>query len=430
VIARLSNYALRNPLDGCFFCDPETWRVAYQGANAQLLAGAGPLCPGYVIVASRRHAHSVAQLSRSDFAEFLSLFHATVAALEMAYGPGYLAYEHGRLGACRMLETANDYSTFCHHAHRVVIPGSTNAIAAIAEHFSKVERLTSAAQLLRYAGQDYVFYEAGGPPARPERYVLTLPRSVQSQFMRRILTQTLRTGREWNWADNIRESEMAETTARVRRAMEEVSARVISQPERLHSSLAIDGLSHVGKTSLARELAAIYRRPVLDTGYFFRGVAFARLCGNQQPTAEEVMPLMLSPDERLRSAEITRLAHEIAREPDVRAMYSDCIRQYIVDLRPCIVVGRDAWRHIHPDEPKLLIEADFETRIHRRSLELLARGEPGTRDDAQRDVVHADYSDAPRLPPPDQPGLARVWNDDAPLYSTVQGVVSHLKGLA
>jgi len=103
------------------------------------------------------------------------------------------------------------------------------------------------------------------------------------------------------------------------------------------------------------------------------------------------------------------------------------MRNYINDLGPCFVVGRDAWRHIAPDEPKLLIEADLETRIHRRALELSARGESAKRADAQREIEHADHMDRPKLPPSGYPGLTTIWNDDAPLHSAVQRALAVLK---
>ena len=426
-MTRGNDHTLRNPLDGCFFCDPEPWRLAYQASQSQVLAGAGPLCPGYVLVASRRHVHSVAQLTAAEFAEFISVFHSTTAALETTYGAGYLAYEHGRLGSCRMLEAANDYSTFCHHAHRVVIPKSIDILTALTPHFAKVERLAAAAQLLQYDGQEYVFYETGRAFEPPQRYVLTAPRNVQSQFMRRILTNVLRTGRDWNWAGDLCEEEMAQTACYVRRALSDQAGVRMRDSRRLTRSVAIDGLSHVGKTSVARGLAGLYGRPVLDTGYFFRGFAFARLNGFSDPSAEMLMPLVVHPDERLRSVEVTRLARETAADPAVRAMYSECVRNYIDNLRPCLVVGRDAWRHVRPDEPKLLIEADLETRIHRRALELTARGELAGRAEAEREIEQADYMDRPKLPPSGHQGLTRIWNDDAPLQLAVQRAVAVLK---
>ena len=54
----LSVTMLEDAYDGCFFCAPEPWRVIAEGEAVRLIAGAGPICPGYAILAPKQHVHS------------------------------------------------------------------------------------------------------------------------------------------------------------------------------------------------------------------------------------------------------------------------------------------------------------------------------------------------------------------------------------
>jgi hypothetical protein len=56
----------------CFFCEPEPWRTIRVGPDINVIAGLGPLCPGYVMVAPTTHIHSVAELPLSTMSVFLS----------------------------------------------------------------------------------------------------------------------------------------------------------------------------------------------------------------------------------------------------------------------------------------------------------------------------------------------------------------------
>src|SRR5436309_13059360 len=109
-----------DPFSGCFLCEPEPWRVVFRGNRVRALAGFGPLVPGYIIVAPIAHVPTVAELNDVSFAEFVTVFDILVDSLHRQFGPGYTAYEHGRIGSCLVAEMRGDVSTFCYHAHRVI----------------------------------------------------------------------------------------------------------------------------------------------------------------------------------------------------------------------------------------------------------------------------------------------------------------------
>ena len=415
---------LQDPLEGCFFCKPEPWRTIFTGQHTQIVAGAGPLCPGYCILAPRSHIHTVADLDEQCFWEFIAVFELLKLSLTSQYRPGFTAYEHGRIGACRTLEVSNDFSTFCHHAHRVVLPVHTDCVAQIEPWFESVFPLESPASIRRLADEEYVYYEVGFGSTSIQRLGFTGHKGIPSQFMRRILTTALNSGRDWSWATDPNYEEMIDTVARLRGEFVGISAIEgevgdSNVPRRLRCNVSLDGFAYVGKTTIAESLRRHFKCPVIDTGVIFRHMAFAKLQGMPDPTHEDLKRYILEPpaDLPLRTTAVTAEASSMASDPARRKVFSDLITQVIADLTPCIVVGRDTWRFLSGDERRLLIEADFETRFRRRFLweALNEHRLPDTKELRDR-IRSTDEKDRSKLPPNDTRGLIRVGNGQR-LYS-------------
>src|SRR5205807_1989807 len=167
------------------------------------------------------------------------------------YGAGYTAYEHGQLGACRPLEIARDFSSFCHHCHRVFIPVRTNCAGMVGQWFRTEHVLPTESSVQTLGSSAYVLYETGTISEVSHRIAYTEDVGIPSQFMRQILTSAMRTGRPYSWTADPRYEEMIETVARLRTEFDGLSVprRCPLRPtERLPCSVTIDGLSGVGKT--------------------------------------------------------------------------------------------------------------------------------------------------------------------------------------
>lgn len=423
---------LENPLDGCFFCKPEEWRIIFLGQYVQVIAGVGPLCPGYVMLAPRPHIHTAADLDASSLWEFLAVFEILKLALKNQYGPGYTAYEHGRIGSCRMLETSNDYSTFCHHSHRVMIPVITNCFSTIQEWFENIHQLDAPDSIKSLEGQEYVYYETQQVNESIARIGFTGHKGIQSQFMRRVLTEKLNLNRDWNWASDLNYEEMIDTVSRLRGEFiginfidDEENAKIL--PE-LKSNITIDGFAYVGKTTIAKKLKYYFHRPVIDTGMVFRYMAYAKLQGLPLPSPDDLGQYFLSDSNLpLRTTEVTVMASELAKDPDRRAIYNELLHQMLPTLTPCIIVGRDAWRFSTNNDKRFLIEADFETRLKRRVL-LIAKNERTLLDiELLAEQIRAgDDNDRIKLPPSDIHGIIRVQNGQRMFSSTIKEILHEL----
>jgi cytidylate kinase len=415
---------LHEPFDECFFCEPEPWRTIYSSTNVSVVAGAGPLCPGYVIVAPREHVHTSAELPETTFWEFHAVFEIVKRALRNQYGPGYTAYEHGRTGVCTVLEARGDLSTFCHHAHRILVPRTTHCADKVRIRFDSARTLDAPEAIRSVAGQPYIYYETSAPPAPVHREIFTGARDVPSQFMRRLVTNELAINRSWNWAEDHRVDEIADTTARLRGEFlgidvtTEVPHRVPNGARTLQRNVSIDGLANVGKTALARLLGAFFCRPVLDTGLVFRHLAHSEVHGLAHPTPARLAELILSAESEsaLRTTQITEVAGKISREPEMRTLYAEIVRGMLPRLSPCIVVGRDAWRFLDESEHRFLVEADFETRLRRRLLYTATHHHHVPLiPDLELSLRRADVREANYLPTDDDRSIVRIANGRQPL---------------
>jgi len=402
---------------GCFFCDPEPWRTLLVGKYTLVLAGAGPICPGYVMVAPRAHTHTVAELTEEELQEFLGVFELVKAALERQYRPGYTAYEHGRTGACLTLETLGDLSTFCHHAHRVVLPLRTNASKQLRAWFATTQSLAQAAELTRFAGQRYVYYESG---FRTDRFAATVwqdGKEIPSQLMRRLLCDQMGAPDRWSWQHDVRYDDMIDTARRVGSELEGVlcvnplsAAGGVTLP----ATVTLDGLSGVGKTLIAKGLAHSARCAMLDTGLFFRRQALCDVEGLAPPTESELRQWLLGKAQhpRARTQAVGIRARELAADTACRTELTNLLHGLTRDLAPCVVVGRDAWRLVPEPVVRVVLEASFDRRLWRRYLEQLQSLQEFLQlEEIEEQLRAADAHDAARLPPADLPGLLRVAND-------------------
>lgn len=130
-----------NPAEGCFLCDPEAWRIIFETQNFQVVAGLGPLCAGYILVATTDHVETLAQIPANHMAEFLLLDRLVREALAAFYGNGLSSYEHGKVGSCMSATAGQRSGTYCFHAHRVYIPHEIDIHAAIRPYFDRTETL-------------------------------------------------------------------------------------------------------------------------------------------------------------------------------------------------------------------------------------------------------------------------------------------------
>ncbi len=188
-------------------------------------------------------------------------------------------------------------------------------------------------------------------------------------------------------------------------------------------TIAIDGHSSCGKSTMAKELAKKVGYIYVDTGAMYRAVTLYVMRNNLLDAVGNVLTDALKDampqikvsfrlneetgrpdtylnDERvediIRSIEVSNNVSKVAAIPFVREAMVE--QQRAMGKEKGIVMdGRDIGTTVFPDaELKIFVTASAEVRAQRRYDELKAKGMPADYDDILKNVQERDYIDSHR----------------------------------
>ena len=168
------------------------------------------------------------------------------------------------------------------------------------------------------------------------------------------------------------------------------------------SVIAIDGTFSSGKGTLAKQLAAHYGLPHLDTGKLYRAVARDVLAAgvsvddaDQAARIASRIDATTLDDPYLKSGEIGAAASKVSVHPAVRQALFEFQRDFAA--RGAVLDGRDIGTVICPGaDVKLFVTASLEVRAQRRVAEMAERGIDANLDDIRDDLARRDERDANR----------------------------------
>ena len=181
--------------------------------------------------------------------------------------------------------------------------------------------------------------------------------------------------------------------------------------------IAIDGPAGVGKSTVAKLLAARLGYLYLDTGALYRAIAWKVLQSKVQPMDHEQVAKLLQTtsiqmqfqngamqvlvDDRditreLRTPDVTGAASIVSAIPAVREWLLPIQRQ--IGQRGSVVAeGRDVGTKVFPSAPlKFFLDADATVRAERRHRELVAAGHGGPIETIYQDLSGRDTRDRSR----------------------------------
>ena len=222
-------------------------------------------------------------------------------------------------------------------------------------------------------------------------------------------------------------------------------------------TIAIDGFSSTGKSTLAKQLANQLGYAYVDTGAMYRAVTyFAMKNGwvteihlntveviknlssvnlefrfNEQLGFAEMFLNQVNIENEIRTIEVSRCVSKIAEISEVRAMLVKQ-QQQMGKNKAVVMDGRDIGTVVFPEaELKLYLTASADTRAHRRYKELIDRGDKVHFDAVLKNVQERDYIDSHRATSPlkKAEGAVEIDNSDMGLEEQFERILSHANAL-
>ena len=187
-------------------------------------------------------------------------------------------------------------------------------------------------------------------------------------------------------------------------------------------TIAIDGFSSTGKSTLAKQLAKHLGYVFVDTGAMYRAITWYALQSNYITQNIVNKPLLIENlhaihlqfqfneqlgfaemylnnqniEKEIRTIEVSNYVSKIAEISEVRAKLVQ--QQQAMGINKGIVMdGRDIGTVVFPNaELKIFMTASAETRAQRRFDELSAKGDAVTYEEVLKNVQERDYIDTHR----------------------------------
>lgn len=211
-------------------------------------------------------------------------------------------------------------------------------------------------------------------------------------------------------------------------------------------TIAIDGFSSTGKSTIAKALATILKYVYVDSGAMYRAVTLYAMQNNL--ISEEIflkerlineldnikLAFKFNPDlgfgeiylndvnieTEIRNMKVSRLVSKVAEIPDVRKKLVE--QQQRMGINKSVVMdGRDIGTVVFPDaELKIFMTASAEKRAKRRFDEFVERGEQVTFDETLKNVEYRDHIDTSRKDSPLVKAKDAIEIDNSTLTRTEQ----------
>ncbi|MDX1365016.1 MAG: (d)CMP kinase [Arenibacter latericius] len=189
-------------------------------------------------------------------------------------------------------------------------------------------------------------------------------------------------------------------------------------------TIAIDGFSSTGKSTIAKQLAKLLGYVYVDTGAMYRAVTlYAMQKGyigneNEEEKIDELIADLSNitlkfvyndtlgfsemylngenVEKEIRALPVSKLVSRVATLEEVRKKLV-AMQQEMGKDKGLVMDGRDIGTVVFPDaEFKVFMTASPETRAFRRYKELLDKGEKVTYDEVLKNVRYRDYTDSNR----------------------------------
>lgn len=189
-----------------------------------------------------------------------------------------------------------------------------------------------------------------------------------------------------------------------------------------HITIAIDGFSSTGKSTLAKQLAKHLGYVYVDTGAMYRAVTYFAMQNHwvgedflEAKALVDSLPKIklhfqfnadlgfaemylndVNVENEIRTIEVSRLVSKVAEISEVRTKLVEQ-QQEMGKNKGIVMDGRDIGTVVFPDaELKLFMTASAHTRAKRRFDELIEKGQKVSYEEVLQNVEERDYIDTHR----------------------------------
>ncbi len=211
-------------------------------------------------------------------------------------------------------------------------------------------------------------------------------------------------------------------------------------------TIAIDGFSSTGKSTIAKELATKLKYVYIDSGAMYRAVTLYAMQHKlisentflQEKLIDELKNINLefkfnaslgfaeiylnglNVETEIRNMKVSRLVSKVAEVPEVRRKMVTQQQQMGKD-KGVVMDGRDIGTVVFKDaELKIFMTASAEKRAKRRFDEFVERGEKVTYDETLKNVEYRDHIDTSRKDSPLVKAKDAIEIDNSTLTRTEQ----------
>lgn len=223
-------------------------------------------------------------------------------------------------------------------------------------------------------------------------------------------------------------------------------------------TIAIDGFSSTGKSTLAKQLAKELNYIYVDTGAMYRAVTLyamqngfigddffdveglishlpkvtLKFVYNTEIAHSEVFLNGVNVEGEIRSMEVSNKVSKVAALPQVREKLVEQQR-FMGRDKGVVMDGRDIGTVVFPDaELKLFMSAGAIARAERRTSELKAQGQDVTYEEVLKNIEERDYQDTNRKDSPLQKAQDAIEIDNTnltleELFKKIISLVNNVK---
>jgi len=178
----------------CRFCFPLDKKnqslVLGQLENFYLLSSIGPIIEGHLLICSKKHYSSSADLPVKLLPEFIKLKNKVKEVFEKNYG-GYTFFEHGKTKSCQIKED----DAHCLHAHLHGLPTSKDALPFLVKELGQPIEIDSPREIKKILQDSpYLFYET-----KMGQFLWKAPKDLRKQFFRFVLVEKVKISESRDW---------------------------------------------------------------------------------------------------------------------------------------------------------------------------------------------------------------------------------------